>query len=126
MADLELQRLEADLGVEAGFSPHCEVGFSLERQFLEVGFDQVVLAAGRPDSEIQLEADFDRHHLAAAFVCQLEAYFHQQLEAVFGLDLYQQFEADFSPDIGLDNFFGMIECCGSIAALVSLGNLEQG
>ena len=42
-------------GLEAGFSPHCEVGFSLERQFLEVGLDP------------QLEDDFDTacQHLEA-------------------------------------------------------------
>ena len=75
------------------------------RQFLEAEFLRQHLEA-----YWQLEAYFDQleagfyHH----FECQLEAYFHQQLEAVFGIDLYEQFEAVFLPDIGLDNFFGMI------------------
>ena len=79
-------------------------------QRMEADFEVDHLLEADPDFGLgifeQLEAVFDRQHSEAAF--------SQQLVAVF------------LPDIGLDKFFGMIECCGSIAVLVPLGNLEQG
>ena len=65
--------LEAAL--EVALAHHCEAGpfdaGHLEADFeqqLEAAFFQVVLAVGHPDSEMQLEADFDRQHLEAALV----------------------------------------------------------
>ena len=99
VADLELERLEADLGVEAGFAcQHLEAVFEIdyERHHLEAYFLQPLEAAFYQhfavDLELQLEAAFQRHLLEVVYLADLDA---DHLEAALCQAIGPHLEVDF-------------------------------